>query len=258
MRWNSHSCLTVWWPRSMQALRCRPPGWMGIRFRGKAFASARQSGTVGRVVRRARCGTFSQIAPVAGTAAKHSVTRRPGALPSSDNRAECGPAIAATGLGPRPGARHRLAGVEAPSPDHPLLAFDQGPLSTHIDGPAGESAERPALHSVQNVLDFLAGRLDPAPVVNAAPRSVARRKPAMSVRLGPNRTCAPQMPIRDFIALAGATGVHAVAIRNDIEGREFADGTPAARLRARLDNARRQANSGKHKWTILVKLYQMN
>lgn len=59
----------------------------------------------------------------------------------------------------------------------------------------------------------------------------------MPIRFALNRTCAPQLSLADFIALAGAVGVKAVEIRNDIEGREFADGTPAAELRARLDDA---------------------
>lgn len=57
------------------------------------------------------------------------------------------------------------------------------------------------------------------------------------LRLALNRTCAPQLPLQDFIALAGAVGVSAVEIRNDIEGREFADGTPAHEVRTRLDAA---------------------
>ena len=57
------------------------------------------------------------------------------------------------------------------------------------------------------------------------------------LRLALNRTCAPQLPLPGFIALAVAAGVQAVEIRNDIEGREFADGTPAAEVRARLDAA---------------------
>jgi 2-keto-myo-inositol isomerase len=57
------------------------------------------------------------------------------------------------------------------------------------------------------------------------------------LRLALNRTCAPQKSLGEFIALAGAAGVTAVEIRDDIEGREFADGTPAAEVRARLDAA---------------------
>jgi 2-keto-myo-inositol isomerase len=59
----------------------------------------------------------------------------------------------------------------------------------------------------------------------------------MPFRLALNRTCAPHLPLQDFIALATAAGVTAVEIRNDIADREFADGTPAATLRARLADA---------------------
>ena len=59
----------------------------------------------------------------------------------------------------------------------------------------------------------------------------------MSIRFALNRTCAPQLPLAEFIALATSVGVSAVEIRNDIEGREFADGTPPAEVRARLDAA---------------------
>lgn len=59
----------------------------------------------------------------------------------------------------------------------------------------------------------------------------------MPIRFALNRTCAPQLALPEFIALAAASGVQAVEIRNDIEGREFADGTPAAEVRARLDAA---------------------
>lgn len=59
----------------------------------------------------------------------------------------------------------------------------------------------------------------------------------MPIRLALNRTCAPQLPLADFIALATRVGVRAVEIRNDIEGREFHDGTPAAEVRARLRDA---------------------
>ncbi len=59
----------------------------------------------------------------------------------------------------------------------------------------------------------------------------------MPLRFAINRICAPQLPLTDFIALARAAGVSAVEIRNDIAGREFADGTPAAEVRDRLDEA---------------------
>lgn len=52
-----------------------------------------------------------------------------------------------------------------------------------------------------------------------------------------NRTCAPGLALPEFITLAQTVGVAAVEIRNDIEGREFADGTPAPEVKARLDAA---------------------
>ena len=64
--------------------------------------------------------------------------------------------------------------TEPPGPDHPLLAFDQVILTTHVAGLTAEAAERMAVASVQNVLDFFAGRLDPALVVNAAALSGTR------------------------------------------------------------------------------------
>ena len=59
----------------------------------------------------------------------------------------------------------------------------------------------------------------------------------MTIQLAMNRTCAPGKTLAEFISLAQMIGLRAVEIRNDIEGREFADGTPAAELRARLDAA---------------------
>lgn len=67
---------------------------------------------------------------------------------------------------------------EPPAAAHPLFGFDQVLLSPHIGGLTAEGAERLAVHSVQNVLDFLAGRIDPALVVNAA----ALRGPKEPVR----------------------------------------------------------------------------
>ena len=64
--------------------------------------------------------------------------------------------------------------TEPPGPDHPLLAFDQVILTPHVAGLTAEAAERMAVASVQNVLDFFAGRLDPALVVNAAALSGTR------------------------------------------------------------------------------------
>lgn len=55
---------------------------------------------------------------------------------------------------------------EPPAKDHPLLAFDQVVLSPHMAGLTQQAAERMAVASVQNVIDFFAGRLDPDLIVN--------------------------------------------------------------------------------------------
>jgi D-3-phosphoglycerate dehydrogenase len=55
---------------------------------------------------------------------------------------------------------------EPPAKNHPLLAFDQVVLSPHIAGLTQEAAERMAVASVQNAIDFFAGRLDPDLIVN--------------------------------------------------------------------------------------------
>lgn len=47
----------------------------------------------------------------------------------------------------------------------------------------------------------------------------------MAIRYAMNRTCAPQLNLTEFAQLAAAVGVNAVEIRNDIENREFMDGT---------------------------------
>lgn len=62
---------------------------------------------------------------------------------------------------------------EPPPPGHPLFGFDQVVLSPHIAGLTAECAERMAIGSVQNVLDFFAGRVDPTLIVNGA--ALARR-----------------------------------------------------------------------------------
>ncbi len=52
-----------------------------------------------------------------------------------------------------------------------------------------------------------------------------------------NRMVSPHRPLDDFLRLARAGGAEAVEIRNDIAGREFADGAPARELRQRIENA---------------------
>ena len=58
--------------------------------------------------------------------------------------------------------------TEPPDPAHPLLSNSRVLISPHAAGLTAECAARMAVSSVQNVLDFFAGRLDPALVVNAA------------------------------------------------------------------------------------------
>jgi D-3-phosphoglycerate dehydrogenase / 2-oxoglutarate reductase len=58
--------------------------------------------------------------------------------------------------------------AEPPRPDHPLLCNDRVTISPHSAGLTDECAARMAISSVQNVLDYFAGRLNPDLVVNAA------------------------------------------------------------------------------------------
>jgi 2-keto-myo-inositol isomerase len=50
----------------------------------------------------------------------------------------------------------------------------------------------------------------------------------VTITFAMNRTCAPQLPLADFLKLAKGAGVGAIEIRNDIEGQEFMDGTEPA------------------------------
>lgn len=58
-----------------------------------------------------------------------------------------------------------------------------------------------------------------------------------------NRTCAPQLGLQDFVDLAASAGVTAIEIRNDLEGREFMDGTPPERVLGCLEEAGMQVAS---------------
>jgi D-3-phosphoglycerate dehydrogenase len=58
--------------------------------------------------------------------------------------------------------------AEPPPAHHPLLAYDQVIASPHIAGLTAQAAERMAVASVRNALDYLEGRLDPALLVNRA------------------------------------------------------------------------------------------
>jgi D-3-phosphoglycerate dehydrogenase len=66
------------------------------------------------------------------------------------------------------GAGIEVFSAEPPRADHPLFALDNVVLTPHNAALTVECAERMAIASVQNVLDFFAGRLDPALVVNSA------------------------------------------------------------------------------------------
>jgi D-3-phosphoglycerate dehydrogenase / 2-oxoglutarate reductase len=56
--------------------------------------------------------------------------------------------------------------AEPPGDDHPLFGIEQAVLTPHNAALTVECAERMAIASVQNVLDFFAGTLDPALIVN--------------------------------------------------------------------------------------------
>jgi 2-keto-myo-inositol isomerase len=58
-----------------------------------------------------------------------------------------------------------------------------------------------------------------------------------AIRYSLNRTCSPDLTLAQFIELAKAVGVDAIEVRNDIPGREFADGTEAAVISAALSEA---------------------
>ena len=66
------------------------------------------------------------------------------------------------------GAGIEVFDAEPPGKDHPLFGLDQAVLTPHNAALTVECAERMAIASVQNVLDFFAGKIDPALVVNAA------------------------------------------------------------------------------------------
>jgi 2-keto-myo-inositol isomerase len=59
----------------------------------------------------------------------------------------------------------------------------------------------------------------------------------VTITFAMNRTCAPQLPLTDFLLLAKGAGVGAIEIRNDIEGQEFMDGTEPAVILDQLQSA---------------------
>jgi 2-keto-myo-inositol isomerase len=60
---------------------------------------------------------------------------------------------------------------------------------------------------------------------------------AQSVEFALNHITAPRLEFADFLRLAGALGVSAVEIRNDLPGVAIADGTQAAALRREAERA---------------------
>ncbi len=50
--------------------------------------------------------------------------------------------------------------------DHPLTQFDQVLLSPHIAGLTDGAAQKMAIGSAKNIVDFFAGTVDPALIVN--------------------------------------------------------------------------------------------
>ena len=74
--------------------------------------------------------------------------------------------IAALDGGEIAGAALDVFEQEPTPPDNPLLALDNTVLSPHLAGLTAECAERMSMRCAQNVLDYLAGSLDPAYVVN--------------------------------------------------------------------------------------------
>ncbi len=57
--------------------------------------------------------------------------------------------------------------VEPPQPNHPLLTNTKVTISPHAAGLTRECAERMSVMSVQNIIDFFRGTLNPALIVNA-------------------------------------------------------------------------------------------
>jgi 2-keto-myo-inositol isomerase len=60
---------------------------------------------------------------------------------------------------------------------------------------------------------------------------------SVSIQFAMNRTCAPQLPLADFLKLVGGVGIGAIEIRNDIEGQEFMDGTQPSAILDQLEVA---------------------
>jgi D-3-phosphoglycerate dehydrogenase len=80
-------------------------------------------------------------------------------------------------------AEGRLAGAgldvfssEPPPPDHPLFTLENVVLSPHSAGLTQECAARMSMSAAQNILDFFAGTIDPALIVNKSALDVVQGK----------------------------------------------------------------------------------
>lgn len=82
--------------------------------------------------------------------------------------------VAALADGRIAGAGLDVFDQEPPPAASPLLGFDNVVLTPHIAALTVECAERMAVQSVQNVLDFFSGSIDPTLVVNRAQLNLAQ------------------------------------------------------------------------------------
>ena len=82
--------------------------------------------------------------------------------------------VAAMATGKIAGAGLDVFSQEPPQTNSPLLTLDGVLLTPHIAALTVECAERMAVQSVQNVLDFFNGSIDPDLVVNRAQLQPAR------------------------------------------------------------------------------------
>jgi 2-keto-myo-inositol isomerase len=60
---------------------------------------------------------------------------------------------------------------------------------------------------------------------------------SVSITFAMNRTCAPHLLLADFLKLVVGAGIGAIEIRNDIEDREFMDGTEPSAILEQLEAA---------------------